>query len=250
MARISKKSALAQRPAAALRTPSKTRDRIVQCAIALFNRYGIQNVAIDHIASDLKISPGNLTYHFRRKDDLIHATLDVLKDRLRVALERPVAVNSAQDGAEYLIRVFRTLWELRFFFNSLTFLLTDNQQLRKEYAQFRGWVIDTIEADIGYMVERGLFHPAVAPNTFRLLAENLWGHFLNWLRLQQIESPSAATPSNQAIYDGALHLWSICQLWLNPSFADELLRVFQTLLLPAQTIAAKRPVARKRKTTT
>jgi len=209
-----------------------TRQRILLRSIALYNRHGIQNVAIDRIASDLKISPGNLTYHFKRKDDLIRATLDLLKERLRIALERPVAVGSAQDGAEYLIRLFRTFWEFRFFFNSLAYLLTDDRQLRKEYSEFSTWVIDTMESDIAYLAERGHFRAVVPPNNFRLLAENIWGQLLHWLRLQQIESPSAATPPNQAIYDAALHLWSLCQLWLKPVFANDLLRVFQTLLIP------------------
>lgn len=209
-----------------------TRQRIVLRAIALFNRHGVQNVAIGRIASDLKISPGNLTYHFKRKDDLIRATLDVLKERLRIALQRPVAVGSAEDGAEYLIRVFGTFWDFRFFFNSLAYLLTDDRRLRREYSEFRDWVIDTMESDIAYLHDRGHFRAPVAPNNFRLLAENIWGQLLNWLRVQQIESPSAATPPNRALYDAALHLWSLCQLWMKPAFANELLQVFQNLLIP------------------
>jgi AcrR family transcriptional regulator len=54
--------------------PTGTRERIIQRSIALFNKRGLQHVAIDHIATDLKISPGNLTYHFKRKRDLILAT--------------------------------------------------------------------------------------------------------------------------------------------------------------------------------
>ncbi|MDB5971487.1 MAG: TetR family transcriptional regulator [Hydrocarboniphaga sp.] len=231
MASTRKKTTL--RPKGKLR-PIGTRQRITLRAIALFNRYGIQNVSIDHIASDLKISPGNLTYHFKRKDDLIREGLDVLKEQLRIALERPVAVSSPLDGAEYLIRVFRTLWDFRFFFNSLAYLLQDDRQLRKEYTEFRNWLVGMMESDLGYMVERGLFLPPVAPNNFRLLSENIWGHFLNWLRLQQIETPSVATPSKQAIYDALQHLWSLCQLWMNPTFAKELLQVFQELLVPDQ----------------
>jgi AcrR family transcriptional regulator len=221
-----------------------TPQRIVLRSIELFNRHGIQNVAIDRIASDLKISPGNLTYHFKRKDDLIRATLDILKERLRVALQRPVAVSSAQDGAEYLIQVFRTFWDFRFFFNSLAYLLTDDRQLRKEYAQFNQWALDIMVADVEFLVELGHFRAPVEPNNFRLLSENIWGQLLHWLRLQQIESPSASTPPNAAIYDAALHLWSLCHLWMKPAFATELLRAFQALLIPerlAKTVAIRTP---------
>ncbi|WP_428313000.1 TetR/AcrR family transcriptional regulator [Hydrocarboniphaga sp.] len=211
--------------------PAKTtRQRIVESAIAQFNRYGIQNVAIDHIATDLGISPGNLTYHFKRKDDLIHETLDVLKDKLRVALERPVSVTSPNEGADYLIRMYRTLWDVRFFFNSLAYLLQDDRSLRKEFFEFRDWLVATMESDLEYLARGGYMNPPVAPNSFRLLSENIWGHLLSWLRLQQIETPSAKTPSAEALYDALLHLWSMSQLWMEPAYAKLLLQAFETQL--------------------
>jgi len=200
-------------------------------SIALFNRYGIPNVAVDRIASDLKISPGNLTYHFKRKRDLIRATLETVKQSLRLALERPVSVESARQGAEYLIRLFRTFWEQRFFFNSLAYLLTDDPRLMSEYTVFSRWVIDTIESDLMYLAQRGYFRQPVEPNNFRLLAENIWSQLLQWLRMQQIESPSATTPSDEAVYSAALHLWSLCHLWMDRAFADELLKHFRRLLI-------------------
>jgi AcrR family transcriptional regulator len=212
--------------------PRNTRQRIILRAIALFNRYGIQNVAVERIASDLKMSPGNLTYHFKRKDDLIEAALALLMEHLGFALQRPEAVQSPQDGAEYLIRLFRTFWEFRFFFNSLAYLLTDDRRMSKQYAEFSQQIIQAMETDITYLAEREYFRPAVAPNTFRLLSENMWSQLLHWLRMQQIQSPSAPTPSDEAIYDAALHIWSLCHPWMNPFFADELLRVFQDLLFP------------------
>lgn len=229
------------------RAPTNTRQRIVMRSIALFNRYGVQSVAIERICTDLKISPGNLTYYFPKKDDLIHATVEVLKEHLREALERPVAVYSPQDGAAYLIRIFRTFWDFRFYFNALAFLLTDDSALRKEYYVFRDWLIDTMASDNEFLAERGHMLQPLAPNNFRLLSENIYGLLLNWLRTQQIEHPSAPTPSNAALREVALHLWSLCQHWMNAPFAAALLSAFQDALAdpkrgrpPAQVARAPR----------
>jgi AcrR family transcriptional regulator len=213
--------------------PLGTKQRIVLHSISLFNRSGIQGVPIERICSDLKISPGNLTYYFPRKDDLIREAVEVLKEHMREALERPVQVNSPKDGAEYLIRLFRTFWDFRFYFNSIAFLLTEDSELRAEYNGFRDWLLGIMETDIEYLAKRGYFNPLVAPNNFRLLSDNIYGLMLTWLRTEQIENPDARTPSKAALRDVALHLWSLCQLWMVPAFAQSLLRVFDELLADA-----------------
>ena len=52
-------------------SPKTTREKIVEHAILVFNKEGLQHVTIDDIAVSLKLSPGNLTYHFKRKRDLL-----------------------------------------------------------------------------------------------------------------------------------------------------------------------------------
>lgn len=51
----------------------KTRDRIIHSATELFNDQGERNITTNHIAAHLGISPGNLYYHFRNKEDIIHS---------------------------------------------------------------------------------------------------------------------------------------------------------------------------------
>jgi AcrR family transcriptional regulator len=50
---------------------SKTKHRILQAARILFNEEGESNVALVDIAAVLDISPGNLYYHYRGKEQLI-----------------------------------------------------------------------------------------------------------------------------------------------------------------------------------
>ena len=211
------------------RRHSNTRQRIIDRSILLFNRYGLRNVAIDHIAAELDISPGNLTYHFPRKQDLLAATLAMLQERMRAALERPAQIGSVREAGEYMLSVYHALWDFRFFFNALTHLLSD-PQLRVDYLAFRAWALESIDGELRHFAQRGYLTAPVAPNTFRLVAENLWALWLNWLRKQQVQNPMVVRPSDAALFDCALHDWSLLQSVLVPAASHELLDAFRTLL--------------------
>lgn len=57
---------------------SNRKQDIIDTAVRLFNEHGFYNVSLKEIARELAISPGNLTYHFRRKDDLLMAIQEQL----------------------------------------------------------------------------------------------------------------------------------------------------------------------------
>ena len=49
----------------------KTRERIVQNSLELFNQQGERSVSTNHIAAHMEMSPGNLYYHFPNKQAII-----------------------------------------------------------------------------------------------------------------------------------------------------------------------------------
>ncbi|BCN29252.1 TetR/AcrR family transcriptional regulator [Anaeromicropila herbilytica] len=56
-----------------------TKNRILEKSIELFNQHGFENVSMRDISESLKISPGNLTYHFKKKTDILDEILNCLK---------------------------------------------------------------------------------------------------------------------------------------------------------------------------
>jgi AcrR family transcriptional regulator len=212
-----------------------TAERIVLASIELFNREGVQHVAVKDIAAALKISPGNLTYHFKLKQDLLRAAFAVLQKKMRTVLTPSLPAQSALQGGEYLVNILRAFWEFRFFFNALTYLLSKDPVLRREYFAFQEWALSTLARGLREMMDKRHFRPIRFPNTTRLLAENMWSQWLGWLRMQQLASPTAAMPEGQALYDSALHHWSLLEPYFPEDFANELLPVYRGLLLESAT---------------
>lgn len=65
-----------------------TRDRIIEAADLLIYQKGFEYMSIADIASVTKISRGNLTFHFRTRDEVLDAVIDLRLQRTRAMLEK------------------------------------------------------------------------------------------------------------------------------------------------------------------
>jgi AcrR family transcriptional regulator len=50
-----------------------TRQKILRAARLLFNQHGVATISQRNISEHIAISPGNLTYHFKKRDDILEA---------------------------------------------------------------------------------------------------------------------------------------------------------------------------------
>ena len=116
----------------------KTKDKIILTSLELFNECGERNVTTNHIAAHLGISPGNLYYHFRNKEDIIHSIFDQYVDYLSEHFQ-PIGDGHAtlEMMMSYLDSMFETIWRFRFFYYSLPILLSRDPELHKKYLKFQ-----------------------------------------------------------------------------------------------------------------
>jgi AcrR family transcriptional regulator len=113
-----------------------TRQRILDTSLAMFNAQGEPNVTTNHIADELEISPGNLYYHFRNKDDIIEQLFQRYEERMDSALVAPEGrLPNLEDIWLQLHLVFECIWEYRFLYRDLVDILSRNRHLRLRFAR-------------------------------------------------------------------------------------------------------------------
>ena len=114
----------------------QTRQRILDAALTMFNAQGEPNVTTNHIADELEISPGNLYYHFRNKDDIIEQLFARYEERMDTALAAPQGrLPGLEDIWLQLHLVFECIWDYRFLYRDLVEILSRNRRLRLRFAR-------------------------------------------------------------------------------------------------------------------
>ena len=99
----------------------KTRDRILECALQLFNEKGEPNVSTMEVANEMGISPGNLYYLFHGKEPLLLGLFERFQAELAPLLDPPHDVELApEDYWLFLHLIVERLAHYRFLFQDLS----------------------------------------------------------------------------------------------------------------------------------
>lgn len=156
----------------------KTKERILQLSLQLFNERGERSVTTNHIAAELGMSPGNLYYHFRNKNEIIkelmeqyqHQTLEML------ALPDDRALD-ANDKVHYFQVLSSQLWAYRFLHRDVYHLVENNEDFRKMYPRFAGQVMQQ-----GQKIYKGFVNAGLMDMTDSNTLEEKWV----WQALRQM----------------------------------------------------------------
>jgi AcrR family transcriptional regulator len=114
----------------------QTREKILDTSLTMFNSQGEPNVTTNHIADELGISPGNLYYHYRNKDDIVEQIFARYEAQMDQALLVPEGrLPNLEDVWLQLHLVFECMWSFRFLYRDLVDILSRNRKLKQRFAR-------------------------------------------------------------------------------------------------------------------
>lgn len=199
------------------KTRLKTYDRIVQESLALFNEHGERSITTNHIAAHLGISPGNLYYHFRNKEEIVYQIFllyrGFINERLAVPAGRAMDVT---DLVNYLDTAFEAMWRFRFMFYDLPGLMARNPQLQADYHLFVNNELKSIlEGHFREFIRLGLLRMDL--DDIEAVSVNIWLVVKFWFAFEQTARPKA--PINEASgHRGVRQVLALLKPYITPEF--------------------------------
>lgn len=113
----------------------KTRVKILETSLLLFNEKGMVNVSLRQIAQELKISQGNLNYHFKLKEDIIEALYFQLVEEMNNQMKSiTFSENELKSLYKSSIKTMEKMFDYRFILIDFIHLMNENSTIKTHYA--------------------------------------------------------------------------------------------------------------------
>lgn len=122
---------------------SKKND-ILNSALELFNSSNLKAITTNHIAGDINISPGNLYYHYKNKEEIIY---DLFKHFINKHLDLCKKYRDIDDiglMSHFYDEYFQLVWEYRFIKRESYYLSSTDCRLKDFFNRYRTMEVEEI----------------------------------------------------------------------------------------------------------
>ncbi len=174
---------------------NKTKRLLLDTALILFNEKGLAQVSLRIIADAMGISPGNLTYHFKRREDIVEALYYEFVDEVEVRFRQ---MNLSDINLSLVFDMISMLTETRlkyrFLMRDFTTLIAENPSIKKHYvAVIKKRKTQSLQV-FDTLIKQKIIRPAELENEYEHLYERIQilGNFWITSALMQGEKLSKA----------------------------------------------------------
>ena len=107
------------------------KEAILETARELFNETGTQSSSTNHIAKAMGISPGNLHYHYKNREEIVRLLYIKMRKETKLSVdELPKSIATLHEHEKILTEI---QWKYRFFFKEMLSLFARDSELEDLY---------------------------------------------------------------------------------------------------------------------
>lgn len=202
---------------------NKTKKKILDAAISLFNKRGLPNVRLQQIADVCNISVGNLAYHYPSRDNLMEFVASYINEDINPILDDQKQFPHLIDFDNQLSQYYSLINNYAFFFLDILELERSYSQIHNQRAIYIDQMIIQIEKWITENVEKNIFNREIHNGQYLRTAQAIWMIITFWMTQQKVRSKAIGIEEEfkQVVWNQ-----------LVPVFTDLGMMEYEALILP------------------
>lgn len=181
----------------------KTKEKILGSAVLLFNRDGIVNVRLQHIADEAFISIGNMAYHYKNKETIVYAIHEQFASELRALMSEMNIVPLFEFMDHYFHQLFLLQRHYSFFFTDMLEVFRGYPKIEKEHQELIKWQQMQYEQMLVFNENRGVLELKKWADQLERTIDQLWMSTHMYTTFRSIHR------KEQSINDYCKQIWSV-----------------------------------------
>ncbi len=170
------------------------KEKILNKALELFNIYGYESVKMRDISGALNISPGNLTYHYKKKDDIIFA---IVQQQRRDHQNRKCTEDMTFEEINELLKAnVEHQKKYFFYFNNITELPRKYPEIAKIQIEIKREFYNLLKEIFQNFVRKGFMKPEAVEGAYDDLAFAIISIVVFWTQETFLQNDFVSTPKN------------------------------------------------------
>lgn len=198
-----------------------TKERILNSALNLFNKDGVENVTTRHIATAIGMSQGNLHYHYPNRNEVIQALFNQFLEDVQNAERFKDNSFKKEDVIASMKDNFKIMFNYRFLFKDNEVVWRRLPNIKKMTLQLFDLKQQQILELIALYRNEGIFREEISENQILFLAEQFIFTITSWLSAKEY---MAEEPNISDYYSRFLF-----RVWL-PYLKDDEMKKWEQLL--------------------
>lgn len=150
---------------------ARNRDRILDASIDLFNKSGVVAVTTNHIADHLDISPGNLYFHFRNKEEIVRELFDRMCKETYGVWAPDNKLDRYASPLELIERSYGIFWNYRFFHREMYHLRRKDPALARKWKSHIAKSVRLLQATYIHWVKTGVMKKIEDPKEMQMISD-------------------------------------------------------------------------------